>query len=98
MISSALILRQVSLTVLVSTCRVIDMEISSYMFVGVGVAISVLGFFLKKNKTEIEVMKERLRASELTMTKMEERTHNLQKVSEDRRKDIQKIFEIVNRK
>ena len=74
------------------------MEVSSYMFVGVGVAISVLGFFLKKNKAEIEVMKDRLRQNELALTKIEERTKNISKVVEDRRVDIQKIFEIVNRK
>lgn len=70
------------------------MEVSHYMFVGMGVAVSVLGFFLKKNKMEIDDLKSSMRKMELSNAKQEEQIATLQKISEDRRKDIQKLFEL----
>jgi len=67
-----------------------------YMFAGVGVTLSILAFFLKKNKNEIDTLKDHLRDMELEHAKQEEKLHFLEKVSEDRRKDIQKIFEKIN--
>tara|TARA_Y100000004_G_scaffold28994_1_gene29859 strand:+ start:25788 stop:26006 length:219 start_codon:yes stop_codon:yes gene_type:complete len=67
-----------------------------YIFTGIGVTLSILAFFLKKNKNEIDTLKEHLRDIELENAKQEEKIHFLEKVSEDRRRDIQKIFEKVN--
>jgi len=69
-----------------------------YMFVGIGVSLSILAFFLKKNKNEIDTLKVHLRDIELDNAKQEEKLHFIEKVSEDRRRDIQKIFEIINEK
>jgi len=69
------------------------MEITHYMFAGVGVAISVLAFFLKKNKMEIDSMKENVRKLEISEARNSERIRTLLKVVEDRRKDIQRLFE-----
>lgn len=69
------------------------MEITHYMFAGVGVAISVLAFFLKKNKMEIDFMKESVRKLEISEARNSERIRTLLKVVEDRRKDIQRLFE-----
>ena len=69
------------------------MEISHYMFAGVGVAISVLAFFLKKNKMEIDSLKENVRKLEISEARNSERIRTLLKVVEDRRKDIQRLFE-----
>ena len=44
-----------------------DMEITHYMFAGVGVAISILGFFIKRIKMELDDMKERLRQIEINI-------------------------------
>lgn len=63
------------------------------MFAGVGVAISVLAFFLKKNKMEIDFMKESVRKLEISEARNSERIRTLLKVVEDRRKDIQRLFE-----
>ena len=41
------------------------MEITHYMFAGLGVAISILAFFIKRNKWEIDDMKDRLRQLEI---------------------------------
>ena len=72
------------------------MEISHYMFAGVGVALSVLAFFLKKNKAEIDLMKERMRDLEIADARNSERIRTLLKTVEDRRRDVQKIFDKIN--
>ena len=69
------------------------MEITHYMFAGITLALSVLGFFLKKNKVEIDMMKELLRRLEISDAKNTERIKTLLKVVEDRRRDIQNLYE-----
>jgi len=69
------------------------MEITHYMFAGVTLAISVLGFFLKKNKAEIDLMKEVIRKLEISDARSTERIRTLLKVVEDRRRDIQNLYE-----
>jgi len=63
------------------------------MFAGVTLAISVLGFFLKKNKAEIDSMKEVIRKLEISDARNTERIRTLLKVVEDRRRDIQNLYE-----
>jgi hypothetical protein len=72
------------------------MEVTHYMFAGVTLALSVLGFFLKKNKIEIDSMKERMRELEISDARSSERVKTLLKLTEDRRRDIQKIFDKIN--
>lgn len=74
------------------------MEISHYMFAGVGVAISILAFFIKRNKWEIDDMKERLRQIEISDAGQSKDVEHLSKISEDRRRDIQKLFEKMETK
>ena len=69
------------------------MEITHYMFAGVTLAISVLGFFLKKNKVEIDSLKSVIRKLEISDARNTERIRTLLKVVEDRRKDIQNLYE-----
>lgn len=69
------------------------MEITHYMFAGITLALSVLGFFLKKNKMEIDKMREVMRLLEISEAKNGERIRTLLKVVEDRRKDIQRLYE-----
>jgi hypothetical protein len=66
------------------------------MFAGVTLAISVLGFFLKKNKIEIDSMREKMRDLEIADARNSERIRTLLKTAEDRRRDIQKIFDKIN--
>jgi septum formation topological specificity factor MinE len=74
------------------------MEISHYMFAGVGVAMSILAFFIKRNKWEIDDMKERLRQIEISDAGQSKDVEHLTKLSEDRRRDIQKLFEKMETK
>jgi hypothetical protein len=64
----------------------------SYILVGVGVALSVLGFFLKKLKNEVEATKLRIRECEINLVRQQERYRNIEKVVEDRRKDVQDLY------
>jgi len=63
------------------------------MFAGVGVALSVLAFFLKKNKLELDTLKDNVRKLEISEARSCERIRTLLKVVEDRRKDIQNLYE-----
>ena len=69
------------------------MEISHYMFAGVGVALSILAFFIKRNKWELDDMKERLREIEISNAGQAKEVNHLNKLAEDRREDIKKLFE-----
>ena len=68
------------------------MEISHYMFAGVGVALSILAFFIKRNKWEIDDMKERLRQIEISDAGQTKDINHLAKVCEDRRDDVKNLF------
>ena len=68
------------------------MEVSHYMFAGVGVAISILAFFIKRIKMEVDDMKERLRQIEINDAGQIKDVEHLTKLAEDRRIDIKNLF------
>ena len=72
------------------------MDYSPYIFLGLGAAISVLGFFLKRIKEEVDIVKARNARLEINQARNFEKIANLEKLSEDRREDIKKLFEKVN--
>ena len=74
------------------------MEITHYMFAGLGVALSILAFFIKRNKWEIDDMKDRLRQLEIKNAGQIKDINHLDKLSEDRREDIKKLFEKMEAK
>ena len=82
--------------------KLMDTEFSSYMFLGVGVAISVIGFFLKREGRKVEEMKNRLGELELEIAKNEtrdnERWIQTEKLMEDRRDDVRKLYDLVQKK
>ena len=73
------------------------MDVQGYIFLGVGGAISVLGVFLKKEARKAEDLAQRLGNVETDLAKNEardlERWIVANKLMEDRRVDIQKLFE-----
>ena len=69
-------------------------EYSPYIFLGMGAALSVLGFFMKRMKEEIDVVKARSQRMEINQARNHERLANLDKVLEDRRHDIKKLYDI----
>ena len=78
------------------------MEWHSYIFLGVGVAISVLGFFLKKEAQKQAELDRRLKELEISLAKngvlYRERWKQADKLLEDRREDIRKIYDILQSK
>ncbi len=72
------------------------------MFVGVSVALSVLGFFLKREARKSEEADSRIGNLEMLIAKNDvrdcERWKVANKLLEDRRADIQKLFDLVNKK
>ena len=78
------------------------MEWHSYIFLGVGVAISVLGFFLKKESQKQAELDSRVKDLEITMAKNSaldaERWTQAGKLLEDRREDIIKIYDTIQKK
>lgn len=74
------------------------MEISHYMFAGVGVAISILAFFIKRIKMEVDDMKERLRQIEINDAGQTKDVEHLTKLAEDRRIDIKNLFKKLDAK
>lgn len=69
------------------------MDFTSYVYVGLGVAVSVLGFFLKRMKEEIDVLKTKQGRLEINQARNFERMRTVEKVLEDRREDIKNLFE-----
>jgi hypothetical protein len=74
------------------------MEVSHYMFAGVGVAISILAFFIKRIKMEVDDMKERLRQIEINDAGQTKDVEHLTKLAEDRRIDIKNLFKKLDAK
>jgi hypothetical protein len=63
-----------------------------YLFCGIGVALSIIGFFLKKLKVEVDELKERMRNDGLELRSQQERLKHIDKLLEDRRNDIKDLF------
>jgi len=73
------------------------MELSSYIYVGMGLAVSVLGFFLKRIKEEVDIVKSRNARLEINQARNFEKIANLEKITEDRREDIKRLYELVSK-
>ncbi len=78
------------------------MDLEAYMFLGVTVALSVLGFFLKREARKSQENEQRISTLEVLLAKNEvrdsERWKVCHKVLEDRRDDIKTLFSEINRK
>ena len=72
-----------------------EVSMDYYILIGVGAALSVLGFFLKRMKEEIDIIKARNARLEVNQARNHERINNLEKVVEDRRDDIKRLFELT---
>ena len=74
------------------------MNYDGYILIGIGVAISVLGFFLKRLKEEIDSFKKTNTRTQIDITKCMERIKVLEKLTEDRREDVRKLYDILSKK
>ncbi len=70
----------------------------TYIFLGLSVAVSVIGFFLKRIKEEVDVQKAKNAKLEIGVARHYEKIRNLEKLAEDRRDDVKRIFELIGKK
>ena len=77
------------------------MEVESYMFLGVTVALSVLGFFLKREARRSAENDQRIATLERLIGENDVRDHvrwkNADKLAEDRRNDVMKIYDKIDK-
>ncbi len=78
------------------------MDYSNYIFLGVGVALSILGFFLKKEAQKQSELDQRVKSLEIRAEKNgaldAERWIQVNKLLEDRRADIIKIYDTIQKR
>ena len=73
-------------------------NVETYIFLGLSVAVSVIGFFLKRIKEEVDVQKAKNAKLEIGVARHYEKIRNLEKLAEDRREDVKRIFELIGKK
>jgi len=75
------------------------MEISEVIFAALGVGISVITFFLKKESRRVDQIEDSMLQVQKNLTRNncrdDERWHWVDKNMEDRREDIRKLFDLI---
>jgi hypothetical protein len=78
------------------------MEYNEFILVGIGTAISVIGYFLKRENKRLEELESLVTLIQVTLAKNEvrdkERWLSANKRLEDRRMDIRKLYDLVQNK
>ena len=64
----------------------------TYIFLGLSVAVSVIGFFLKRIKEDVDVQKAKNSKLEIGVARHYEKIRNIEKLAEDRREDVKNLF------
>ena len=77
------------------------MQYNEFILVGIGTAISVLGYFLKRENKRLEAIELLVNQINVTLAKNEvrdfERNGSIEKRLEDRRLDIRKLYDLVQK-
>jgi hypothetical protein len=68
------------------------MEYASYTYLGIGIALSVLGFFLKRQKEQGDATLQKLQDLERHNIELTTKVYHLEKLVEDRRQAEIAIF------
>ena len=78
------------------------MDFSEYVLVGIGTAISVIGYFLKRENRKLDALEKKVGDINVTLAKNEvrdkERWEQTNKRLEDRRVDVRKLYDLVQKK
>jgi len=78
------------------------MEFSEYIFVGIGACFSIIGYFLRRENRRLDRMEELINQINLTLAQNEvrdsERWTQTSKRLEDRRGDVRKLYDLVQKK
>jgi len=77
------------------------MEYNEFILIGIGTAISVLGYFLKRENKRLEAIELLVNQINVTLAKNEvrdsERNKSMEKRLEDRRADVRKLYDLVQK-
>jgi len=77
------------------------MEVNEIIMIALGTMVSVVAFFLKKESIKVDRLSNTLRKMEIDLAKNsardEERWEQTSKLLEDRRSDVHKIYEKLNK-
>ena len=77
------------------------MEYNEFILVGIGTAISVIGYFLKRENKRLEELEELVNQINVTLAKNGVRDSEINKTVEkrleDRRRDIRKIYDLIQK-
>ena len=77
------------------------MEYNEFILIGIGTAISVLGYFLKRENKRLEAIELLVNQINVTLAKNEvrdsERNGTIEKRLEDRRVDVRKLYDLVQK-
>jgi uncharacterized membrane protein YgaE (UPF0421/DUF939 family) len=78
------------------------MAYNEFILIGIGTAISVIGYFLKRENKRLEEMEDLINKINVTLAKNEVRdteiNRSVEKKLEDRRNDIRKLYDLVQKK
>jgi|TARA_A100001015_G_C15010660_1_gene722924 hypothetical protein len=76
------------------------MEYNEYILIGLGIFISVIGYFLKRENRRLEELEILVNKINIVLAKNDvrdsERWNSINKRLEDRRMDIRKIYDILS--
>lgn len=79
-----------------------ELSITEIVFVALGIMVSVVAFFLKRESMKVDRIQKRLTDIEIELAKNSardtERWNQTTKLLEDRRVDIHQIFDQINKK
>jgi len=78
------------------------MAYNEFILIGIGTAISVIGYFLKRESKRLEQMENLINEINVTLAKNEvrdrERWLSTDKRLEDRRNDVRKLYDLTQKK
>ena len=78
------------------------MEFNDFVFIGIGTAISIIGYFLKRENQRLVALEKIIHEINLTLSKNEaldfERWASANKRLEDRRADIRNLYQMLQKK
>ena len=78
------------------------MAYTEFILIGIGTAISVIGYFLKRENKRLEEMDDLINKINVTLAKNEVRdteiNKSVEKRLEDRRNDIRKLYDLMQKK
>lgn len=78
------------------------MEMTEYIFIGIGACFSIIGYFLKRENRRLEDMEDLVQKININIAKNDvrdnERWTQVEKSLEDRRQDIRKLYDLVQKK